>query len=236
MARQEINYKLIDNVRRKINSMCDAEVRGEGDAPLPQWTDAASLDFLQKRMWGDLYGTPTMTNPLLLCTDKSVHSVTFTVKGLQDMPGIGRSGTSLVFSCNLKNTPRHEWVTEDARVHYPRCEVTRDEHPDLEKFAKWWDSVAEIRGRWLKVYEQVTAFLKANTTLNKALELWPDVRVYIPEEYLERVARKTERTATGTPVPRVKPSEQEALEALKAVDTTLALSSAVSARLVSASA
>jgi len=42
----------------------------------------------------------------------------------------------------------------------------------------------EIAERWRKVETQVREFLNNCKSLNEALKLWPDLKVYIPDEYV----------------------------------------------------
>jgi hypothetical protein len=65
--------------------------------------------------------------------------------------------------------------------------------------------------------------LGACKSLNEALKLWPDVRIYIPKEFLERVERKVERTTNSG-----------GAEAIKKVDTDAAVSAAAIARMMGA--
>jgi hypothetical protein len=83
----------------------------------------------------------------------------------------------------------------------------------------------EIYRRWDKIRLQVLNFLDECKSLNEALKLWPAVSMYIPKEYLDRVAEKAE----------AKPKESRAADALKNLDTNLAVSSAVIARMSGAS-
>jgi hypothetical protein len=87
------------------------------------------------------------------------------------------------------------------------------------------DSVSQQRdcnARWKKVEEQVVPFLEKCRSLNEALKLWPDLRMYIPREYLDRVERKVERS---------KADSAAAQEALKNIDTDTVVAAAVIARI-----
>ncbi len=83
----------------------------------------------------------------------------------------------------------------------------------------------EIKQRWDKIRAQVNTFLDECKSLNEALKLWPQLNMYVPKEYLDRVAEKAE----------AKPKESRAADALKNLDTNLAVSSAVIARMSGAS-
>lgn len=48
----------------------------------------------------------------------------------------------------------------------------------------------EITDRWKKIENQVNQFLENCKSLNEAIKLWPDLKLYIPAEYIERLERK----------------------------------------------
>jgi sugar-specific transcriptional regulator TrmB len=94
--------------------------------------------------------------------------------------------------------------------------------PLAEDFLKWSKEMSAIEARWLKVRKQIVNFLKSCKSLNEALKLWPDVRIYIPDEFIKRVERKVEREV----------SISKAASALANVDTDAAISAAMTARLM----
>jgi hypothetical protein len=82
--------------------------------------------------------------------------------------------------------------------------------------------VQEIKTRWEKVRTNVVSFLDQCKSLNEAIKLWPDLRVYIPSSYLEKLDRKAERKAG---------KESNAAEMLKTIDVNEVQAAAVIARL-----
>jgi hypothetical protein len=48
----------------------------------------------------------------------------------------------------------------------------------------------QLRTQWHKVDEQLVAFLRRSKSLNEALKLWPDVRLYVPTSYLAKADAK----------------------------------------------
>jgi hypothetical protein len=97
--------------------------------------------------------------------------------------------------------------------------------PELAEYFASVLASDEIKQRWEKIRLQVLNFLDECKSLNEALKLWPQLNMYIPKEYLDRVAEKAE----------AKPKESRAADALKNLDTNLAVSSAVIARMSGAS-
>jgi hypothetical protein len=100
-----------------------------------------------------------------------------------------------------------------------------DEHyPLVAEFLVYRKKVAEVDARWDKVRTDVLKFLENCKSLNEAIKLWPDIRIYIPKHYIERIEKKAERSV----------STNSALDILKGIDTDGAVAAAIGARLASA--
>ena len=97
------------------------------------------------------------------------------------------------------------------------------DHPAIPDLTAYYTEMRSIEKRWKDVGHQIMEFLGACKSLNEALKLWPDVRIYIPKEFLERVERKVERTTNSG-----------GAEAIKKVDTDAAVSAAAIARMMGA--
>lgn len=81
-----------------------------------------------------------------------------------------------------------------------------------------------ITNKWNDIREKVLNFVESCKSLNEALKLWPELRMYIPQEYLDRVDRKVTRNKSeDTP--------SKALEALAGLDTQEIQAAAVVARM-----
>jgi hypothetical protein len=103
--------------------------------------------------------------------------------------------------------------------------VEVDEHYSLvAEYLVYRKKVAEVDARWDKVRMDVLKFLENCKSLNEAIKLWPDIRIYIPKHYIERIEKKAERTVSNT----------SALDILKGIDTDGAVAAAIGARLASA--
>jgi len=98
-------------------------------------------------------------------------------------------------------------------------------HPLLADL--WVHSVAvnELQDRWKKIRHDVLAFLNSAKSLNEAIKLWPAVALYIPEQYLKKVAEKKEKVSAT-------PSAAAAM--LANIDTGGITAAAVSARMSTA--
>ena len=113
-------------------------------------------------------------------------------------------------------------VAPPSSDNYMRKTVSED-FPGMKELLDNAVAQHEIEMRWNKVQEQVTKFINNCKSLNEALKLWPDVKLYIPQNYLERVEQKV-----------VKPKESQAAEILKQIDTDTATAAVVGLRFVEA--
>lgn len=104
-----------------------------------------------------------------------------------------------------------------------RIELPAD-HELMAEYVAYQKEVDEVKQRWKKVSEEIVKFLQNCKSLNEALKLWPDVRIYIPQEFIVRVEHKAERSAATS----------TALDVLKSIDTDGAVAAAVGARLAAA--
>jgi len=77
--------------------------------------------------------------------------------------------------------------------------------------------LAEVKKKYDNIVDQVTTYLKSCKSLNAAIRALPDIRLYIPQSYLDRVDAKVERRV----------AESKAEEHAAVVDTSLIVSTAV---------
>jgi hypothetical protein len=138
---------------------------------------------------------------------------------LDDSPDANKYSTifTVKYSTQLMAPPNMSSYRHDIEVPMNTCPI-----PQAEDFLKWSKEMSAIEARWATVRKQIVNFLKSCKSLNEALKLWPDVRIYIPDEFLKRVAHKVEREV----------SVSRAAAALANVDTDAAISAAMTARLM----
>jgi hypothetical protein len=98
-------------------------------------------------------------------------------------------------------------------------------HPIIAEIVQRDVEYYENNKKWKAIQRQIKDFLNNCKSLNEAVKLWPDVRVYIPESYMKRMLVKSERTAEKI---------SKASEFLKQIDTDNALAAAVGARMAGA--
>jgi hypothetical protein len=84
----------------------------------------------------------------------------------------------------------------------PRCgsshqfTVPSDICPEIKGFFDLKLREEALLTKWVKIKQDIRAFLDSAKSLNAALKAWPGLRAFIPEEYLERVDTKVERKAS----------------------------------------
>ena len=66
--------------------------------------------------------------------------------------------------------------------------------PEATKHRDYWLARDAIEEEWCKVRDQVSSFLSQFVTLNQAVKAWEGVRLYVPQNFLDRLDAKVERT------------------------------------------
>lgn len=102
-----------------------------------------------------------------------------------------------------------------------KVKVNGDDIPEVAEFLQFQAQDAEITARWKAVKEQVVTFVRSCKSLNEGVKLWPDVVRYIPESYIKRMDKKTEKVTEAS----------KALEALRKMDFDTITASTVLARM-----
>lgn len=92
---------------------------------------------------------------------------------------------------------------------------------DLKRIDDLNDQYEELCTKWRKISEDVLTYLRSAKSLNAALKNWAELKAFIPQEYLDRVAAKPERTA----------ERKKAEQALASIDRNLAVTSATMVKL-----
>lgn len=92
---------------------------------------------------------------------------------------------------------------------------------NLRKLYDLFVQYETLQERWGKISNDVLIYLRSAKSLNSALKNWTELKAFIPQEYLDRVAAKPERTA----------ERKKAEEALANIDRNLAVTSATLVKL-----
>ena len=210
MAYVGISQSLLSDVRRNIHRMKEQELN-----TLPHYETSISLtpmdkvqvEMYEKLLWGEHYALKDVI-PMEWRTE--LHELRVTAVDEQQLAKI-----------DIKFVP--------ALMAPP----TVNKYGTSLKVDKDWPGVAELfiayevrrecNARWDKIKADVGNFLQASKSLNSALKMWPDLRVYIPADYLSRIEVKVSRVVSN-----------DAAEILKSIDTDTAVSSAITSRFIGA--
>lgn len=94
--------------------------------------------------------------------------------------------------------------------------VPRDICPEIRGYFDLAIKEQDFNTKWQKIKSDVRVFLESNKSLNAAIKAWPELRTYIPPQYLNRVDAKPERKA----------QQEKAAQALAEIDREGAVTAA----------
>ena len=92
---------------------------------------------------------------------------------------------------------------------------------DLRRLYDLHHQYEELEEKWDKISNDIITYLRSAKSLNSALKSWAELRAFIPQEFLDRVDAKPERTA----------ERKKAEESLASIDRNLAVTSATLVKL-----
>lgn len=97
----------------------------------------------------------------------------------------------------------------------------RDLSGDIKRLYELHNQYEELQLKWSKIANDVITYLKSAKSLNSAIKNWAELKAFIPQEYLDRIAAKPERSA----------ERKKAEESLASIDRNLAVTSATLVKL-----
>lgn len=104
-------------------------------------------------------------------------------------------GREVASSIRIKVRNRTELVAPPGFESFREHTIPYDLCPETKKYFDLSVREEEFEAKWQKIDNDVRNFLKSNKSLNAAIKAWPELRAYIPSDYLERVDKKPERKA-----------------------------------------
>ena len=194
MATVRISSELLTAVSRNIMAMCNAQVeRDAGNEP-----GNIAIDPYDPRILQALFGE--QWRKMVECPSDWFYprddiDVRIEVKSEQG---------AFIKYCRpdfISSKPNVSF-----RVPYGRSYQTIDisttedfeRWPEAAKHRDYWLARDAIEEEWHKVRDQVHSFLSQFATLNQAVKSWEGVRLYIPQNFLDRLDAKVERTKSET--------------------------------------
>lgn len=201
-----ITSRLRQDVAEAIRKMkCrEADALGDMDAPLITESD------IEPALWGDHLHLRNVIPSAWKSTIKSCNA------SLKATLSSGKT--------TERNFTAHFDTPIDAPPHYNdyrfRADLTH--LPAMAAAVEWVRNSSEVELRWEKVKTDVDNFLANCKSLNEALKLYPDIAIYIPKPYLDKVEEKKEVSEK---------KESEAARVLKGIDTDALKAAAVMARM-----
>lgn len=217
MATVRISSELHSAVNSNIMAMCNAQVvRDAGNEPGNIAIDPYDPRILQAlfgEQWRKMVECPSEWFP-----SRGDIDVRIEVKNEQG---------KVIKTCRpdfISNKPGIPFRVSAGRS-YPTIEISTPEDferwPEAAKHRDYWLARNAIEEEWLKVRQQVHSFLSQFATLNQAVKAWEGVRLYVPQNFLDRLDAKVERTK----------SEIKAELAVANIDVSKLTTMAVGARL-----
>jgi hypothetical protein len=200
MATVYITKELETKVKNRIHKMRDREVELEvPDHEKHITTDASEL--LMQMAWGDYkHVFPQLPKEWL------VHNKTQDVNVLTEEDD---NGNAEKYHFNFVGLQHYYAPPTADRWGGPRPTCTKawlETKLHLTGAQDMMDQLAqkEIRttifDKWNKTNNDIQAFLGKCKSLNEALRLWPALKIYVPEEYIQRVEYKVERRKRETEI------------------------------------
>lgn len=216
MAFVGISQNLMGDVRNKIRTMCLAEVQSLGEDPMRAFTMTGYESWFLDQLWGQhLHLRDQIPERWFRKFDNVDVHFNFNWNG--DPAALRNYNTyirinakGIMFPPDIHGSDVYLGFTPDAELP-----------PELAKVVHFSHQKKQIEKRWDDVRSKVCGFLETCKSLNEAIKLWPDLRMYIPSDYLERLDKKPERST----------STSKALDVLATINTDEIAAAAVIARM-----
>lgn len=218
MAYVAISDKLIDSVRLIVNTKKTAEIYLLPSPPTSFTVSGTDPAFLEKT-WGEhIKLQELLPDAWVGKVEDGYLRCKYERRENGEVNHWGTVSVNISFNPPLRVPPKHETY----RVNFQADQ----DHPFLAPVIEKEIQTRLINAKWDKVYGDLSSFLRNCKSLNEALKLWPDCRLYIPAEYLERVEKKAEKGPAAA---------SRAADILKNIDTDQAVASLVELRILQSS-
>lgn len=212
MAYVAISASLLNEVENKIRRMKEAD-ENLVQKPIDHIDYHALPSDLEQLLWGAHYHLKDVVPD-----DWKVYS-----KDFRANTKFVHEGTEIKSMVSIK-TAMAASAPPKASSYTTHFDVAPD-HPIIAEVVQRDVAYYENNKKWKAILRQIKDFLNNCKSLNEAVKLWPDVRIYVPQHYMDRMLAKSERTAEKI---------SKASEFLKQIDTDNAVAAAVGARMAGA--
>ena len=224
MAYVAISNGLLNDVRSQIEKMKERE-RATVKPPANNEQFVAKDDeTVMKLLWGEhLHLKDQMPEKWKTHTRKVTMS--YRVQSEHDY-----NNAFFTYACNSDEgfeIPR----SEQASYYGVDVKFETEEQcpPIMAASIEYTKQVTDIDSRWKKVREDVLNFLNNCKSLNEAVKLWPQFKMYVHKHYIDRMEK-------NSPSAKKSAEENAALKALQSIDTDFVVAAAVGARMAQAAA
>lgn len=184
MAFVGISSSLLERVRNKINNMERAELKTLGDAP--KVTLPPNNPTALKALWGEHL---PLKDQIPSTWKSTIGQMRASVRIQIDEVTSELYGYTIAFSSDAEAPMTHGYY----QVYNLDVNV-----PELAEIHEYAVKHVDINRRWAKVSAKIADYLQSCKSLNEAVKTWPDVKLYIDEEDLERLEVKREKQVKST--------------------------------------
>jgi hypothetical protein len=215
--------QLVDDLTSNIDRMRRAEQSSQELKTTTVRLNVTEHPWLSELLWGPLHGTEYAGHPALT----QDQSVSMSVQ-IADRDGHARESPRNTYNnydmtVAVEGAPR--W--HDRILGAPQyLQVLRAHHPHFQAFADWRKLSIETDARWHLIKSEVLAFVDTCKSLNEAVKLWPDIKRYVSQDYVDRLDRVVDKVKSD--------KGAAALAKLKLMDLDRIAASTVVARLATA--
>jgi hypothetical protein len=199
MATVYITKELSNQIKRRIEKMRDHEVESD----IPKHDKSVELDaseLLMQASWGDhLHVLPQLPKDWLKKSMSQEINVITT----------GEDGQEQKYCVTVGRLTNYYEIPTAERWGAPRPQCTKawlESKLHLVGAQEMLERLSDkevrttIFSKWDKVNADIQLFLNKCKSLNEALRLWPALKMYVPEEYIDRVNHKVERRQRETDI------------------------------------
>lgn len=222
MAHVAISRDFINRVENKIVGMRNAELKALGEEPKLMLSKESQP--VLNAVWGEHLHLRNQI-PKQWKNDSSTIRLTFNTTSIQTKVEKDGSLTESPISCQFTVQasqddkfdfpPNGYW-----HGHYLICDADVS-HPDLKQAVDYGNAKAEIELRWQKVAQKVVGFFQSCKSMNEAVKLWPECKMYIDADDIRRFEIKVVKSGN---------KDSEAAKVLAGIDTDELVGAAVAAR------